>query len=124
MSRYTQKQQKRAEPEGFARFWDAYPKRVARLDAAKAWAQLNPSPALVEEMLSAVEQQKQLPSWRKDDGQYIPYPASWIRAERWTDEYEVERPRQHIYWADECQELHGGSCIKRWDHEMKKRDVA
>ena len=26
------------------------------------------------------------------------------------------------YWADECNDLHGGTCLKRWDHEMRKRD--
>ena len=76
-------------PEGdqqFARFWDAYPKRVAKKDARRAWAKLNPSPAVVDQMLGALAWQTQQPGWLKDGGAYVPYPASWLNAERWTDE--------------------------------------
>lgn len=72
--------------EDFSRFWAAYPKRVARLDALKAWNQLNPSSEQVEEILNAVAWQVRQPSWLKDGGQYVPYPASWIRQGRWLDE--------------------------------------
>lgn len=70
----------------FARFWNAYPKRVAKKDARKAWADLDPNPATVDRMLIALAWQCQQPAWTKDDGQYVPYPASWLRAERWDDE--------------------------------------
>lgn len=65
------------------RFWAVYPLRCAKKDARKAWAQLNPSPALVDRMIDAVTWQAAL--WAAQ-GYGTPYPASWIRAERWTDE--------------------------------------
>ena len=34
----------------------------------------------------ALETQKKNLQWKKDAGQYIPYPATWIHQERWEDE--------------------------------------
>lgn len=65
------------------RFWDAYPYRVSKKEARKAWADLDPHPELVDRMLVALAWQG--PLWAKQ-GYGTPYPASWIRAERWTDE--------------------------------------
>lgn len=70
----------------FARFWAAYPRRVAKKDARKAWAKLRPSSADVDQMVAALEWQIHQPAWLKDEGAFIPYPASWLNAERWTDE--------------------------------------
>lgn len=70
----------------FARFWTAYPRRVAKKDARKAWAQLNPSPELVERILAALEWQAPAYQWDGDKVDYCPYPASWLHSERWTDE--------------------------------------
>lgn len=71
---------------GWMRFWDAYPKRVAKKEARKAWAQINPTPAQVDAMVEALAWQREEPSWQKDGRQFVPFPASWLRAMRWTDE--------------------------------------
>jgi hypothetical protein len=68
------------------KFWNAYPKRVAKKEARKAWARLRPSPVDVERMLIALAWQTQQPAWLKNGGAYVPYPASWLNAERWDDE--------------------------------------
>lgn len=72
----------------FARFWDAYPKRVAKKEARKAWAQIQPQPTseTVDRMIATLAWQCRDPQWGKDGGQFVPYPASWLRAERWDDE--------------------------------------
>lgn len=70
----------------FADFWAAFPRHEAKKDAQKAWTKLNPSPALEAQILQALDWQRLQPSWLKDDGQYVPLPASWIRGERWEDE--------------------------------------
>jgi hypothetical protein len=74
------------ETEGFARFWSAYPNKKAKGEARKAWAQLNPDDETVQKMLAALKWQARQPTWLKDGGQYIPHPATWLRAERWDDE--------------------------------------
>ena len=69
------------------RFWAAYPRRDAKHDARKAWAQLNPDAALVEYMLAALFWQVRHPQWvGGSNRRWIPLPASWIRGERWTDD--------------------------------------
>lgn len=70
----------------FDRFWGAYPRKVSKADARKAFAKLNPDAALVEDMLRALDWQKHLPEWTKDGGRFVPYPATWLNARRWEDE--------------------------------------
>jgi len=72
--------------EDFKQFWDAYPRRVAKADALKAWSKLKPDPELLAKILEAVRQQAQQPDWLKADGAYVPYPASWLNGRRWEDE--------------------------------------
>ena len=43
---------------------------------------------LLEEMLQAIEEQKKSNDWQKDNGQFIPYPYTWLNQGRWKDEVE------------------------------------
>ncbi len=74
----------------FERFWAAYPKKRNKGDALKAWRALKPNEELVTAILAAVERAKASVQWRKDEGQFIPYPASWLRARGWEDEEYVD----------------------------------
>ena len=73
----------------FEAFWTAYPKKRNKGDAEKAWAQMKCA-GLVDEILAALAQAVQTLDWRKDGGKFIPYPATWLRAKGWADEYQVE----------------------------------
>lgn len=75
-----------ANAEAFARFWAAYPKRRNKGDAQKAWARLKPDEHLLCRIIAAVEVAKLRDDWRKDGGQFIPYPASWLNAKGWEDD--------------------------------------
>ena len=72
----------------FDMFWIAYPKKVGKEAARKAWAKANPELALV---LNALEWQKVSPQWFKNNGQYIPNPSTWINQHRWEDEQSQEQ---------------------------------
>jgi len=74
-----------ALPPGFAGFWAAYPKKANRPDAIKAWKQVR-GDKNEEEILRSVESFKATQGWTKDNGQFIPHPASWLRGKRWEDE--------------------------------------
>jgi hypothetical protein len=41
-------------------------------------------------MLLAIERAKTSKDWTKDGGQYIPYPATWLRAKGWEDDFPEE----------------------------------
>lgn len=80
----------------FDEFWQAYPKRVAKGDAKKAWLKLRPSKELLARIVKAIGEQKKSEQWRRDRGQFIPYPATWLRADRWEDEVEVKIVKQEV----------------------------
>ena len=78
---------KGANTDGFERFWKAYPKKRAKGDAEKAWNALKPSEPLVNQIIATLELAKTSAEWQKDNGQFIPYPATWLRRIGWEDEY-------------------------------------
>lgn len=78
------------DADGFAAFWAAYPKKAGKADALKAWNKLAPDVVLQEQMGKALEVQKQSQQWRKDGGQYIPMPATWLNGRRWEDEVQTQ----------------------------------
>lgn len=67
----------------FEKFYQSYPKKKNKADAEKAWKANKPD---LEKVLSALAWQKNQPDWKKDNGQFIPYPASYLRAKAWLDE--------------------------------------
>lgn len=74
----------------FDDFWAMYPRRVAKADARKAWVKIPKS--LHTGILSALFEWRRI--WADStEVQFIPYPATWLRGERWEDEYpEYHRP--------------------------------
>lgn len=78
-----------AQPAGFAEFWLAFPRKKNKGDAERAWKAIKPDADLAATILSAIASAKQSSEWRRDGGQFIPYPASWLRAKGWEDVIEV-----------------------------------
>lgn len=74
------------EPYEFHQFYAAYPRKVKRQDAFRAWQKIHPDSVLTMLIMTALERQKQSGEWLKSGGQFIPYPASWLNAHRWEDE--------------------------------------
>lgn len=70
----------------FESFWAAYPRRVGKADALKAWKRIKPNDELAQEMIAAIERQSTSPQWLRDGGQYIPHPSTWLNQGRWEDE--------------------------------------
>lgn len=70
-------------PKGFDEFWAAYPKKKAKGDALKAWVKLKPP---LELILKALTWQMKSKDWQKDGGQFIPFPATYLRNIGWLDE--------------------------------------
>ena len=71
----------------FEKFWKAYPKRVGKKAALKAWTQAKKGnlPDIVR-LVMVIEKQKRSAQWRQNNGQYIPNPATWLNQGRWDDE--------------------------------------
>lgn len=70
----------------FDAFWQAYPKKQGKGAAEKAFAKVD---APLDLLLSTIAAQGQSPNWLKDEGRYIPMPATWLHQRRWEDVLEV-----------------------------------
>ena len=67
----------------FERFWQAYPRKVGKQAARRAFARADVS---LQRLLEALEQQKADPQWQRENGRYIPHPVTWLNQGRWEDE--------------------------------------
>ena len=91
--------------DDFDKFWSIYPKKVAKADARKAWAQTRLTRPSLDCLVKAIELACKTEQWMRGGGQFIPYPATWLRGERWDDEFEVKLPNVvnekpwHETWA-------------------------
>lgn len=74
----------------FKEFWDTYPKKVGKGAAEKAYNKIKPDEVLQERIMCAIYDAKKSKDWKKDNGQYIPHPATWLNQKRWEDELEPE----------------------------------
>lgn len=70
-------------PTSFDVFWTAYPRKVGKDAAKKAWTQKKPP---LQTVLDALAWQSVSDAWTKDGGSYIPHPATYLRQGRWQDE--------------------------------------
>jgi len=100
----------------FADFWIAYPRRVAKKAAEKAWlrAVKKTEPSII---LAALESTKRR-EWRERETQFIPHAATWINATEF-DEFEErtellidEIPQGHRHWCESCPAVHSWDCSR------------
>jgi len=75
-------------PVEFLRFWGIYPKKKSKDDALRAWRQINPSNGTMDLIVAAIDWQKNTDEWIREEGKYIPYPATYLRRGAWKDEPE------------------------------------
>lgn len=69
----------------FETFWDAYPKKKSKGTARKAFAKALQKTSF-DNIMNALYKMRDTKEWTKDDGQYVPYPATWLNGEGWDDE--------------------------------------
>jgi uncharacterized protein YdaU (DUF1376 family) len=109
------------EPDGFARFWLAYPRKVGKDAAMKAFAKRKPDEATFDAMLDALAVQSLSVQWTREGGRFVPNPATWLNQGRWQDE--VAAPQQQLSDLDlrEAGEIYrrnwGGRCHHEEGHK-------
>lgn len=73
----------------FESFWAAWPCKVARKGALRAWAAAwksgTISAATLPAILDAVRRAAASKDWTDEGGRFIPHAATWIKGERWND---------------------------------------
>jgi hypothetical protein len=87
----------------FETFWKAYPRKVGKDAARRAFDKRKPDDVLVQCFIRALESQSRGEAWRKDGGQFIPHPATWLNEGRWMDEGVVTpcAPAVELWRAEE-----------------------
>jgi hypothetical protein len=72
----------------FAQFWSAYPKKKAKPDAERAWAKIKSGE--MASVMNGLNRAKNTDDWKRQGGQFIPYPATWLNGRRWEDSLVIE----------------------------------
>ena len=79
----------------FLDFWKAYPKKVGKDKALSAWNKKKPP---LIEVLQALQWQTISDGWIKDNGKYIPNPATYLNDGRWQDEPPINSRLSDEQW--------------------------
>ena len=80
------KEAKKLKEDRFSEFWQMYPRKTAKKKALQAWDKLKLTEELFTTIMSKLELFIKSEQWTKDNGQFIPYPATWLNGSRWEDE--------------------------------------
>ena len=86
----------------FAVFYGLYPRKMARKDAEKAWNKLTPEQQ--SECIEAMPNYLKYWKIKETAKDFIPYPATFLNQERWTDEIDIEplkKPELPFYATEE-----------------------
>ena len=94
----------------FDDFWAAYPKKVGRAAAHKAWLKLKPDSTLFNQILTDIQARVSAGAWCTGQGKaFIPGPGPYINQRKWLDEIiprpEFKRPQDFSAIAAQSQEL-------------------
>ena len=84
----------------FERFWCAYPRKVGKKMARRAFLRLiaaeKDPEALLARLLAAVAEQTVVLDWCAERREFIPHAATWINGERWNDDLSVARSNPQL----------------------------
>lgn len=71
-------------------FWKEYPKKVGKGAAWKSWKKIkNLSDAKARKICETLRLYKATKDWKKEDGKYVPNPATFLNQKRYDDEPQV-----------------------------------
>jgi len=89
-------------------FWKEYPKKKAKAEALKAFRRLSPSQELFDTIMKSLGRDKKSEDWIKNEGKFIPHPASWLNGKRWEDEVDQPKPKSERSIKEQFEELANG----------------
>lgn len=81
-----------ASDPDFDRFWSLYPRKVGKGAARRAWASaLRRAEEGSASILAGITVQTSLDRFdMREDGRFVPHPATWLNGDRWLDGMEPE----------------------------------
>lgn len=116
----------------FETFYNAYPRKVKKQDVKKWFLKNKPNEELFKTIIDSLELFKKDKDWLKDNGQYIPYPTSWLNQKRWEDKLDLmqeekscekkEEEKQFAYDTDKLTNEEYGQLLNA-KNEQEKNDL-
>jgi hypothetical protein len=117
----------------FADFYALYPRKMGRKDAERSWNRLTPTQQA--DCLEAMPNYLKYWKVKETAKDFIPYPATFLNQERWTDELDIEpiankKPELPWYSSEEltkakAQELgvqaYAGEGWQQWRARISQR---
>lgn len=103
---------------GWEAFWAAYPRKVAKRAAFKAWTRLQPGADLIERIVADVKLRAESYDWTRDQRRFVPHPATYLNGERWEDDPPlpppsgIERARRRPLTQSEINAAGRGNLVK------------
>jgi len=79
--------------DDFLAFWAAYPNKVNKDGAVRAFEGSGASTVL-QDVLRAVTLSKASENWQKDNGRFIPHPTTWLNQKRWESVFTLNNVEQ------------------------------
>ncbi len=104
----------------FDEFWEQYPKRRSKGRAEKTWQKICPDDVLFAEIMHGLALAKASNDWGKNGGQFIPYPATWLHAKGWEDEY-LPAARDGPMYSENVEK--GLSLVEKYRHQDCEKGV-
>lgn len=101
--------------QDFEVFWKAYPRKVGKFAARKAFDKAMKYGVTLERLLEGVE------AYIKNKPSYADFchASTWLMQGRWMDEWGAHEPscsEPVVDWAEECRREHKGICASRYAH--------
>jgi hypothetical protein len=81
----------------FEQFWKAYPKKKNKGHAEIAFDKIKCDKEKIKIIISKIDELKKSNDWKKDNGQFIPYPSTWLNARGWEDEIESLEKEKNLF---------------------------
>jgi len=78
--------ERRQVADWFAMFWCEYPKKKSKDAALRAFERKVRDSAIFGAVMDGLRVAKLSHDWRKENGQFVPHPATWLNAGGWKDE--------------------------------------
>lgn len=79
-----------ADDGAFDQFWSAYPKKVGKPAAQKSFKSAKVNKEALANILANICTQKESQQWKKNNGQFIPNPSTYLNQRRWEDQTGVD----------------------------------
>ena len=74
---------------GFISFWKSYPRKIGKQAAWRSW-QRQKLESIHDEIIQSVNKHIASAEWKKENGEFVPHPTTYLNQARWLDELQAE----------------------------------